>query len=449
MTQTAELAQFVHGAALADFPDGTSEFARLAILDTVGVGLAGSREQAGRCVIAAIKRYGGHPEATVWGGTAAPTIHAALANGTSAHVLDFDDMHTGTGGHPSAVLVPAVLAVAERYGSSGCDVIEAFAVGFEVAFRIGRRMGLEPLARGFHPTSVWGPPAAAAAAARLSRLSAGEVAMALGVAASYSSGLRANFGTMTKGHHAGISAMHGVMAAELAAGGLAASDRVLDEPGLFEVFGAVGDPVVDGLGKQFFPLEGYAIKIYPACGKTHSGIDSALAIRSARGRPIEVDEVEEVQIETTPQVHEVLHYDRPRTPLEAKFSLPFTVAVALLDGAAGLEQFTDDRVGDPELQALVERVRVIEHDRGWTSYLDPERVTVVFRDGDVQSHQVDREAGDLGRSVTTADVTHKFAQCAALALRPDAVERYLEMWGRLGSLDDVRTLAAILRDGAL
>ena len=226
---TRRLAEFVASTPSRDIEPAAREQARRAILDTLGVMLAGSREDAARITAEMVREQGGSAESTVVGHSfRAAAGEAALVNGTSAHTLDFDDVNMNMRGHPSVPLLPAVLALGEKLGSSGREVIDAFVLGFEVECRLGKVIGGEHYALGWHATSTLGTLGAGAACARLLRLDADQTQTALGIAASLASGVRQNFGTMTKPLHAGWAARNGVIAVTLSERGLTADTAALE-----------------------------------------------------------------------------------------------------------------------------------------------------------------------------------------------------------------------------
>jgi 2-methylcitrate dehydratase PrpD len=445
---TAALASYVVAARLEDFPDSRIELARLAVLDTVAVGVAGSRDPSGRVIANYVRRLGGVAEATVWGtDVRGPAPLVALATGTMAHALDYDDMHTGAAGHPSAVLVPAALAVAETVHAEGRSLIEAYLVAFEVVYRLGSEAGMAALADGFHPTGLWAPVGAAVAASRLLGLGESETVMAMGIAGSQAAGLRANFGTMTKPLHAGQGAMAGITAALLARDGFTASDQIVeDDRGFLAVFGDETidlERVVEGLGSDFFPDHGYGIKLYPSCGKTHSAIDAALYLRQTHNFSIE--DIAAVQVEAVPATTEVLVYHSPSTALEAKFSLEYCVAVALYDGVAGLAQFTEERMAEPGLSALLGRVEIVHpDDAGWETFLAPETVSVRLLDGRSYSHRVDRPSGALGAVIGRNEVVRKARECSTGVLAPTSIDHLIDLCADLENVADVCQMAAVL-----
>ena len=261
---------------------------------------------------------------------------AALANGVAAHALDFDDMCFVSLAHPSCALVPAALATAELVQASGSAIVDAYAVGFELECRLGNVMNPRHYhERGWHCTSSIGTLGAAAAAARILGLDIDQTRHALGIAASSACGLKENIGTMVKPLHAGLAARNGVMAARLAREGFAASARALDGPqGYLAVMDSQGaglDDAVADLGARWEILEtGITVKLYPCCAATHPPLDALIELR--RRESITPDEVDTIDVEVDSMTPRLLIYDRPATGLEAKFSMPFCAAAAIVHG---------------------------------------------------------------------------------------------------------------------
>ena len=297
MRATAHLAEFVTKSRWEDCPAEAVDIARRAILDCLGVMLAGSIEPAARIVAEVARAEGGSPLATVVGTPLRTgTVWAALANGTAAHALDFDDTNFAMLGHPSAPVLSAALAAGELVMADGRALVHAFLLGFEVETTMASVMNPPHYEKGFHATGTLGTMGAAAAAARLLGLDAAQTRAALAVAASQASGLKENFGTMTKPFHAGHAARSGVLSALLARDGFTASEQAIEGPqGYFAVLsaGKRDEQVLDSLGAPWKILEtGVAVKPYPSCACTHSIIDSALELqRTHRIRPEQVAEV--------------------------------------------------------------------------------------------------------------------------------------------------------------
>lgn len=449
MSATSRLAEFVAKSRWEDCPAAAGEAARRAILDCLGVMLAGSVEPAARIVQKVAEAEGGAPLCTVVGaGRRTGAVWAALSNGTAAHALDFDDTNFAMLGHPSAPVLAAALAAAELALADGQALVHAFLLGFEVETSLAEVLNPPHYERGWHATCTLGTLGAAAAAARLLGLDAAQVRTALAVAASQASGLKENFGTMTKPFHAGHAARSGVLAALLAREGWTASEQAIEGPqGFLHVFGA-GKIELDALAQLGAPWKiltsGVAVKPYPSCACTHSIIDGTLELRRTHGlRP---EQVEDVTVGVNAMVPKILIHSAPRTGLEAKFSAEFAAAAALVEGRAGIATFSDDKTQDPRIRALMKRVRMV---------VDPEipgdferhvwtRVTLRLADGRALSIGPRPVPGHPSNPLPLEALRGKFAECAGVVLPPDRVDSVREMVESLDACPDLRSLTAIL-----
>lgn len=438
---TRELAAFVHDAPAGGVSARGLDVVRQAVLDLCGVTIAAGGEPASRIAVDYVRSQAANGPAAVLGGGVrlAPTL-AALVNGTAGHALDFDDIGLGAG-HVSVAIVPAVLAVAELTGADGAAFVDALVVGYEVAHRLttmypDTRLG--PYAAGYHKPSVYSVFGAAAGAARLLDLTATETAHALGIAASQSGGLRANFGTMTKPLHAGVANRTGVEAALLARSGFTASTEALEQRfGWHDVICAGEgdlDAVLDGLGDGYAIDEGLVFKLYPCCGANHYAIDGTIALTRDQGlREVDVDHVE-VWIEQR-NLNEVLVYPWPRTPLEGKFSLAYNVAAALADGEVTVDTFT--ATAQARLEAVRDKVRVHA-----TTDLPQNgaRIAITTTDG----RRLEREQlvlrGSLADPMSFDELEGKFRANVAGRIRPESID---EVVAAIGCLEKQRGLAAV------
>ncbi len=440
------LARQVVAARARPLPASARTAARDAVIDTLGVALAGSREDAARIAINLVRPYAGSVGARLVGTAlrAAPT-EAALVNGTSAHALDFDDVNPPLSGHPSAVLVPALFAVAEQAKAPGADLLDAFVVGFEVAARLGRALNPAHYIRGWHATATLGGPAAAAAGAALLKLNAERTAMAVAVAASLSGGLRVSFGTMVKPLHAGHAARNGVLAALLAADGFTGAAEIFETPrGFGEMFGQDPDWSVLSGAWDWDQLEilrsGIQVKPYPSCAMTHSPIDAVLALRP----DLTPETIERIECFVDAQVSDVVIHSRPRTGLEAKFSLEYCLATALLDGPPGLDQFTDPAVNREAVQRLLRRVE-LRIDPSWSVDRSDGRfrgrVTAHLTDGRTLSAEREFPPGSPQRPLSRAELQQKFVGCATPVI---GAERASLALAALDGLADQERAAEVL-----
>lgn len=454
MGPTEALAKFALEMDLATVPAEVIRIARRAILDTLGVALAGSREPAGYLIAAQARAQSGPPECVLWGQPGRVDAQsAALANGTVAHALDFDDVNPSMPGHPSVPVLPAVLGMGERLGAPGSAVLAAFIAGVEAECKLGRFSGREAYDLGWHATTTTGVVGAAVGAGRLAGLDLGQMRRAIGLAGSQAGGLRQNFGTMTKPFHVGRAAQSGVLAAELARRGFGASETVIeDEAGYWAVFGRdetlSGSDLGTALGNPFDLISpGIDVKLYPCCASTHAAIDAALACQP----PIPAEAIERVVVDVPYSAPLILIHHRPETPLAAKFSLEYCVAAALLDGAVRLSSFSAEAVSRPTVQALLHRVDYRVPDE-WRKDANPRtfgssRVEVHLTDGSVRQAETIIPRGNAENPLSDAELEAKFHSCAAIALGDAGAEQALALIQQIESLIDIRELTAALSAG--
>jgi 2-methylcitrate dehydratase PrpD len=444
-TITRELAAFVHDAPVGCATPAAVEVVKQAVLDLAGVTIAGAREEAGRIALAYASSQAAAGPATVLGtGTRLTPAAAALVNGTAGHALDFDDIGLGAG-HISVAVLPAVLAVAEQVEADGRAFTDALVLGYEIAHRLTRmypdtRQG--PYAAGYHKPSVYSIFGATAGAARLLGLDVDGIARAFGIAASQSGGLRANFGTMTKPFHAGLSCRGGIEAALLARDGFTASAEILEQRfGWHDVIcRGEGDlPVVlDGLGDRLAIEEGLVFKQYPCCGANHYAIDGLIGLmREAGLKDADVDSVD-VTIEAT-NLNDVLVYPWARSPLEGKFCLAYNVAAALVDGAVTVSTFSEDAVA--RLAAARDRVRVHA-----STELPANGAHIRLRttDGQLLERTQLTLRGSLVDPMTWAELTAKFLANVGDSLGPGGAQHALGTISALDELTDLRVVGEAL-----
>ena len=425
----------------------------MAVLDTVGVALAGAAEPAARAVQKLVRTQGGDACAVLGAGARASASGAAFANGTAAHALDYDDMCFVSLAHPSAPLVPAVLAAGEIAASSGSAIVDAYVAGFEIQARLGRLMNPRHYRRGWHCTSTLGTIGAAAAVSRLLGLDAATTQHALAIAASSAAGLKENFGTMTKPLHAGMAARNGVEAALFAQSGLTGSAMAFEGPQGFLV--AMDSERTDAeseladLSSRWEIVDtGITVKLYPSCAATHPPLDALLELR--RSGRFGTDDVARVGIDVDAVTPTVLLYDRPATGLEAKFSLPYCAAAAIVDGRVGIDSFADRKVGDPAMREVMTRVtmRVDPTFEGQGPPLTQARVTVTLRDGRSVSRAANGARGYPENPATDAELDEKFMTCALRTLAEANARQALRQLRSIEQLSDVRALLVALSQNA-
>jgi 2-methylcitrate dehydratase PrpD len=439
--------------ALAAFVTNTSppplarERAAHAFLDTIGVTLAGASEPAGRAVQGVITHSDARACTVLGTRMRASATDAALANGTAAHALDYDDMCFVSLAHPSAPLVSALLACGELTAASGRALADAYVIGFEIEARLGRVMNPRHYQRGWHCTSTLGAVGAAAAVSRVLALDPARTSHAIAIAASEASGLKENFGTMVKPLHAGLGARDGVLAALLAQNGMTASDRALDGP---QGFLRAMDSERADLEQEIADLQtrweivdtGITVKLYPSCAATHPPLDAVLALCRREG--VKDDAVERVEVDVDAITPTVLIYERPASGLEAKFSLPFCVAAAIVNGRVGIDSFDDEQLRDPRITALRARVRMtVDRSLGVDRPpLTQARVRIRLRDGRTLEKTADGARGYPANPPSDTECSDKFLSCATRALPRASAERALELLQRFDALADVRAATA-------
>ncbi len=441
---TDKISHFVADTVAKDIPPDAVELARLGITDFIGVAFAGLGEEQSRIIVDYARKMGGVPQASIIGGGFKTSSYlAALVNGTVGHSLDYDDIAVSLVGHPSVFLVPPILAVAERLGSSGKDVLTAYVVGYETSCHIAKPILQSHYVQGWHSTATFGTLGAAAAVAWLLKLNAHQVRMALGIAASLAGGLRQNFGTMTKPLHAGMAAANGIQAALLAEAGFTADDSIIEAPlGFAKVFGHSEEvdwtKVSENLGKTFLitSAEGLSIKPYPSCGFTHCAIDAALYIKEEH--KVNAADIAEVELGVSPFDKQILIHHRPGTDLEGKFSLEYCVARALLSGEVKLKHFTDEAVAESHTKRLIEKMKWVEKYpmpvMGTPEGLGRKSVTVKLKDGKEYYKEVTIAKGMPQNPLTPDEFNSKYRDCASAVLSTEAVEKSLSVLANLEKL---------------
>jgi 2-methylcitrate dehydratase PrpD len=430
--------------------------AKHAITDAIAAILAGTTSELAPAVMEYMDRFAVAGSSAVLGTTRhLSSDRAALANATFGHSMDFDDTVSLMPGHPGVVIVSALLATLPPEGASGRDFLRAFVVGYEVATKLGASIGMGHYNRGWHSTGTIGVFGAFSAVACLLRLDHSQVVNGLGIVGSMAAGLRVNFGTMSKPLHSGWAASSAVTAAQLASVGFTGHHRALDgDEGFFAVYGTPDskpEALLPSLGSPFTLVSpGIAMKKYPCCYALHRVIDGLESIRA------EVDlspaTVKALKARVAPGSLKPVPYLRPTTGLEARFSMPYVLAVGALDGDFGMAGFTDEAVARPEIQALLERTSAIEdpacspddplgmsRSAGTRGHV---LVTVELLDGTVHERVVERPPGSPDRPLTGVQLAEKFHSCAERTpLSKDQVDRALAMLGSLESVYDVSVLA--------
>jgi 2-methylcitrate dehydratase PrpD len=445
---TQDLGRFVADLSFEGLPEGAADVARVGFIDTIATMIAGAHDPAPQLLRKALHPTGG--EATLYfTGEKSPAPEAAWINGTAGHALDYDDV-ASLRGHPSTVIVPAILAEGETLGSSGQAMLAAYVAGYETWAELAWRDPGHHHRKGWHPTGIFGPIGAAAACASLRRLDADGAARSIALAASQSSGVMANFGTMTKPFHAGRSAHSGLMSARLAELGFTAALDALEHPQGFlsavSPEGAVDrEAPIQRTGSEWKILKyRLGIKKYPACYCTHRALDAMLELLARQ--PLKPADIERITVSISDTHSLILRNHEPQTGLAAKFSMEFAMAAAVISRRAGLAEYTDGFVKRPEVQELMRRVRVetnqnYDPEVSGASVFDQVRVELVAG-GIVESEKVARAKGHADGPLSEDELFEKFRICldaGGAKIAPDV------LFDRLRHLEDLsaRELTAV------
>jgi len=453
MNVTEKIADFVATVQYEDLPMEAIDRAKPLILDSLGVSMAGAASPIGRIAVKLGRETMDGTDATVMGADYSTSVSsAAFTNGTLAHALDIDDTAAGTIAHPSASIVPALFALAEKYRLSGKAFLTAYILGLEVFYRIS--LACQGQMGGWHRTSVYGALAAAAASAKLLNLTSEQIRTAIGIGTSLTAGVQVNFGTMTKAVQVGNASRSGVLAALLAKEGCTAHHDALGDPIGFGFAFYAGrfdtEKIVADLGKPYsiiFP--GVGLKIHPCCGLTHSPADIVLDL--VRAHDISADQVEEVTVYGEELLPQVLVYHRPETGYQGKYSLEYVVSAAIMDRQITTETFTDDNVNRPEIQAYLGKIKCMTRpDTEWEPmrihpWNHPAEVIIRFKDGTKCSGKAPCARGYPDLPLTTGEILDKFKSCAGPTLPLKTIEL---LSGRVLTLDartDVADVIALTR----
>lgn len=405
-TISEKLADFIVGLEYSKIPPQVKERAKMRVLDFLGVALAGSRIPSSRIMTGVVKELGGTEESTLVGEKERVSCtHAALANGTMAHASDYDDDHRSSTMHPGSVVVSAALALAERERCEGSRLIEAVVAGYEVACRVGEAFCGTQYLEGFHPTGTCGVFGSAAAAAKILNLSSQEIVWAFGIAGTQASGIeewKAD-GSWTKRMHPGKAAQSGILAALLARRGYTGPATVFEgKYGFLNAFSFErtydAGKIMKGLGEVFMGHE-TAFKPYPCCRFLHQVIDGVLDIvRQNKVRPSDIEEVRvrtfKVGIDTLMKPEERRY--RPRTNVDAQFSIPFVVGAAIVRQRVSLAEFTDESIRDSEILEVASKVKGEEDPEYTKGYPErfPTSIEMRMKNGRMLSSYVDIPSGD-------------------------------------------------------
>lgn len=434
---TKDLCAFMAAATFESMPEAAIHAGRRGVLDWIGCALAGSRHPTISKLLSVLEAVGSAPRATVLGhDMRLGLLEAPIANGQMGHVLDFDDTHMGgVVLHASSPILAALFALSERKPVTGKDFLLAYAAGFEAGVRAGQGAPAHH-AGGWHLTGTLGSIGAGAAAGKLLGLDSQQLVHALGIAATQAAGMQQNRGTMCKSFHAGKAASSGLLAALLAQSGFDSSDEILEgKRGFCRIYSSVAktDLILDQLGRRW-EIARNGHKPY-ACGVVlHPTIDAMVALRA---KVSAADQVSAIELRVNPLAVSITGVADPGTGLKSKFSLTHTAAVAFLDRAAGIAQYTDERARAPEIVALREIVNVrtdesLGRDQAWAC--------VVLRTGERYEHQVTHASGTVDNPMSDAALEGKFLANTVPLIGEERASRIRDSVWRLEQIEDVGSL---------
>jgi len=455
MTIATELASRIVSMRFDDLPSTAVEWAKISMIDTIGCAFAGVDEEAPRIAETILTGGKSGGPSLIWGSSRrAGVLDAAEINGTAVHALDYDDCSYSLAGHPSVAILPGLLALAESVNANGRDVLISFVTGFETLAHVAHAVHMHHYEKGWHPTSTLGVFGAAAAGSRLLGLDVEQTARALAIAVSMAAGVKANFGSMTKPLHAGQCTRHGTYAAMLAREGFTANPEAFEhKQGFFEVFNGPGNydagkMLVNWANPLDILLPGAGLKQYPCCAGTHSAIDAMISLREKHG--LTADNVRNVRSTTHARV--LVHTNRPHpgSVLDAKFSVQYCLARALMHGEVTFDHFEGDSFRDPDVGRLLGRIETAAHTyepKGMDESFECELIVTTV-DGKTVRTRVDQPLRGPNNLVPPDRLESKFRDCAIRALAPSAVGRLYELLRGLESLANVRQLTDFMAASA-
>jgi 2-methylcitrate dehydratase PrpD len=449
MGATETLSRFIVKTDYDDIAPEAFRLSRRLVLDWLGTALAGYAEEGGQVVTEYVRETGGTPEATLIGsGCRSSAASTAFANGTLGHLLDYDDMGFS---HPTTCILPAILALGERYDASGRDVLTALVLGYETFEHLSvaaRPYESSVRQRGYHPTALYGTLAAAAASAKLLGLDVQKTRRALGLAGSQAGGLSQNFGTWAKGMHGGNAARAGVMSALLAAKGYYADEEIIEGGhGFFHAIHMEGNydiaKVTENLGNPWCIVSpGLSIKGYPCCGGNHRPLDAALGI--IHDNDLAYDDIDSLVVDCHPTLLDLLRFFKPSVAFNGKFSLDYNMAAAMVYGNVNIETFRQEVCDDPRMrQAMEEKIRFVEHPE-WTpaEIAQGTPVTITTKDGRTFRRTVKHQKGHPQNPLTQEELRHKFRYCCEHTPVPlNQVEQLIDM---VEGLDQVANISQVM-----
>src|SRR5512145_495461 len=457
MAATEKIAQFIVDTHYDDIPRGAVEQAKRTALDCLAAALAGVGEPVSQTITSYVTKLGGSPQASLFGaGLKVSVQDAALANGSIAHALDYDDCGVKIG-HPSVLVLPALLSLGEHLGASGRDLLAAYIVGLEVEGKLALHADFKLMQARLNHQTWYGSIGAAAACAKLLRLDVAKTRMALGIAGNFACGLSANHGSMAGAMAAGNACHNGVIAALMAQEGVTANPDVIEaKNGFYDTLVGPGhydaERMAEGLGKPFYiESPGIGLKKYPSCYHTHRALDGVFQLLGEHR--LNDKDIAEVDVGTSERAMRVLAFTEPATPYQAKYSMPYCIAAAVVDRQVTLDTFTHHKFEDRGIFEARKKVRLsFPNVPIWPGLADvgPDTefvgnpVTIRTTDGRSYNARVDIPRGDPALPLTDDELLAKYRDCGRSQLGPDDIERSVGLVLGLETVANIGTLMATL-----
>ena len=456
MGATEKIARFIVETDYEAIPREAVEKAKRTALDCLGAALAGIGEPVSRTITAYVDKLGGTAQASVFGAAfKASVADAALANGTIAHALDYDDCGVKIG-HPSVLVLPAVLSLGEQLGASGREILAAYTVGLEVEGKLALHADFKLMQARLNHQTWYGSIGAAAACAKLLRLDVAKTRMALGISGNFACGLSANHGSMVAAMSAGNACRNGVIAALMAREGITANHDIIEaKNGFYDTLVGPGhydaERMAQTLGNPFYiESPGIGLKKYPSCYHTHRALDGVFKLLGEH--PINHKEIAEIDVGTSERAMRVLAFSEPATPYQAKYSMPHCIAAAVVDQQVTLETFTTEKMQNPAIIEAKRKVHLSFPDVPiWPGLADvgPDTefvgnpVTIRTKDGRSYSARVDIPRGDPALPLTDDELLTKYRDCGRSQLRAEQLERSIDVILGLEKQDGATLMATL------
>src|SRR4051794_9236135 len=447
MPLTQDLGRFASGLTFEKLPREAVEIARTGFIDTIATMIAGANDPAPQLLRRGLAPVAG-PASLYFSGETAPAPEAAWINGTAGHALDYDDV--GCRGHLSTVLVPAILAEAETLGLGGREMFAAYVAGYESWAELARRDPGHHHVKGWHPTGIFGAIGAGAAGPRLPRPDPSQATMAIALSAPQPGGIMPNFGKMPKPSHAGRASHPGLVSPRLAELGFTAAADALEHPqGFLSAVSPEGKADRKGpcpaFGENWHILkQRLSIKKYPACYCTHRALDGMLDLLAQR--PLKPADIARITVSISDTHALILRNHQPQTGLEAKFSMQFAMAAAVISRRASLGEYTDEFVRRPEVQELMRRVQITtnqDYDPVQVGASVYDQVTIELTSGEtVQSEKVKRARGHADLPLAEPELFDKFRTCLDVGHARISAEHLFDRLKRLETIS-ARELTAV------